>query len=336
VVRKFDLLRSESSNRLQLYTPIPLLSLDESSSHPIGGLYRSFISSDTTMAPREMEPLLASTASNHSLNSLQVAPCTFTGECSPLLEACRHLLLPNGSIIGRDVAETVLPVFPTVVSAIPTTQPSASDQPRVALQSIDGRTGITHARIVQAIDAAGATLHAQGFGRGSRIALVLPNGPELALAILCVAQWAACVPLSATGALQELEADLQRCDADLVIGLLEPAHRAIADCAAQLRIPFLGLVPSATEAGVFTLQVPTPGILGETVAATTVRRRKDTEPNGAGDEILVLFTSGTTGNKKLVPHLQGDIITAAATIALSWNLTPADINLNMMPLFHGT
>jgi acyl-CoA synthetase (AMP-forming)/AMP-acid ligase II len=289
------------------------------------------------MAPREMEPLLASTASNNSLNSLQsMQPCTFTGECSPLLQACRHLLRPNGSIIGRDVAETVLPLFPTVRSAIPV---SCNSNPVVALQSIDGRTGITHARIVQAMEAAGATLHAHGFGRGSRVALVLPNGPELALAILCVAQWAACVPLSATGAVQELEADLQRCDADLVIGLLDPAHRAIPDCAAQLRIPFLGLVPSTTEAGVFALQVPTPGILGETAVsttATTVTRRKDTAPNGAMDEILVLFTSGTTGNKKLVPHLQGDIITAAATIALSWNLTPTDINLNMMPLFHGT
>ena len=59
------------------------------------------------------------------------------------------------------------------------------------------------------------------------------------------------------------------------------------------------------------------------------------EPNTSMDEVLVLFTSGTTGIKKLVPHLQGDIITAAATIALSWNLTPSDINLNMMPLFHG-
>jgi acyl-CoA synthetase (AMP-forming)/AMP-acid ligase II len=286
------------------------------------------------MAPREMEPLLAS-GSNGSLTSLPTHQCTFIGECSPLLEACRHLLLPNGSIIGRDVAEAVLPLFPTVRSAIPTASSRI-----VALQSIDGRTGITHERIVQAIDAFGAAIHGYHFGRGSRIALVLPNGPELALAILCVSHWACCVPLSATGAVQELQADLQRCDADLVIGLLDPAHRPIQNCAQDLRIPFLGLVPSTTEAGVFSLQLPINGGMmelkqGSSNAGLGVCRMKDTQPNGAMDEILVLFTSGTTGNKKLVPHLQGDIITAAATIALSWNLTPADINLNMMPLFHG-
>jgi acyl-CoA synthetase (AMP-forming)/AMP-acid ligase II/acyl carrier protein len=59
-----------------------------------------------------------------------------------------------------------------------------------------------------------------------------------------------------------------------------------------------------------------------------------TEPNNANDEVLVLFTSGTTGSKKLVPHVMGDMLTAAATIALSWDLTPSDVNCNLMPLFH--
>jgi acyl-coenzyme A synthetase/AMP-(fatty) acid ligase len=58
------------------------------------------------------------------------------------------------------------------------------------------------------------------------------------------------------------------------------------------------------------------------------------EPNAASDECLVLFTSGTTGNKKLVPHQMRDMLTAAATIALSWDLTPFDVNCNLMPLFH--
>jgi acetyltransferase-like isoleucine patch superfamily enzyme len=58
------------------------------------------------------------------------------------------------------------------------------------------------------------------------------------------------------------------------------------------------------------------------------------KPNAGMDEGLVLFTSGTTGNKKLVPHLLGDMLTAAATIALSWQLVPSDVNCNLMPLFH--
>jgi acyl-CoA synthetase (AMP-forming)/AMP-acid ligase II/carbonic anhydrase/acetyltransferase-like protein (isoleucine patch superfamily) len=56
--------------------------------------------------------------------------------------------------------------------------------------------------------------------------------------------------------------------------------------------------------------------------------------NDHEDEVLVLFTSGTTGNKKLVPHNLGDVMIASAVIAVSWNLSPADINCNLMPLFH--
>lgn len=57
-------------------------------------------------------------------------------------------------------------------------------------------------------------------------------------------------------------------------------------------------------------------------------------PNTHEDEVLVLFTSGTTGSKKLVPHRLGAMLVATATISLSWDLTPADTNCNLMPLFH--
>jgi hypothetical protein len=52
------------------------------------------------------------------------------------------------------------------------------------------------------------------------------------------------------------------------------------------------------------------------------------------DEVLVLFTSGTTGAKKIVPHLLADVLVATACISISWNLTEQDTNCNLMPLFH--
>jgi acyl-coenzyme A synthetase/AMP-(fatty) acid ligase len=57
-------------------------------------------------------------------------------------------------------------------------------------------------------------------------------------------------------------------------------------------------------------------------------------PNNHEDEVLVLFTSGTTGNKKIVTHKMGEMLVATATIALSWDLTSQDVNCNLMPLFH--
>jgi len=56
------------------------------------------------------------------------------------------------------------------------------------------------------------------------------------------------------------------------------------------------------------------------------KSKVDAEPNSANDEALVSFTSGTTGNKKLVLHQIGDLLTAATVIALSWKLVPRDVN----------
>ena len=278
-------------------------------------------------------------------------------EDSPLLGEIRHLLKPNGSIIGKDVAETILPQFPTFASAIPSSN-------RAALASIDGRSPLSHDRIAEFVNEFGAVLHALGFGKGDRIALVLPNGPELALAIVATSQWASCVPLSANGALSELEADLLRCGANLVIGpysgTLSPAHlrgtvddrycvmssndkdwsafRSIEEAASKLRIPFVGLVPSPAESGIFRLQatrLPLPLHFEQVQVPKPLRNKAPvTGANDADDEILVLFTSGTTGNKKLVPHMLGEMLTAAATIALSWDLKSSSVNCNLMPLFH--
>jgi acyl-coenzyme A synthetase/AMP-(fatty) acid ligase/acetyltransferase-like isoleucine patch superfamily enzyme len=298
------------------------------------------------MAPRQV-------SSSQSLDGLS------TSEAS-ILAATRHLLKPNGSILGSAVFKVIEPLFPTFVSAIPTHLAS-----RPALGSIDGRAPINHARIHDFVTTEfGPALHAYGFGRGDRIALVLPNGPELALAIAATLQWASCVPLSANGAASELEADLMRAGVDLIVGPYAGAmHKegtigtderfhvmdadsdwsvfaSIERTAARLGIPFLGLVPSPIDAGIFKLVVPS-RVTGP-IKFSTVHRllplRSNNKvsklPNTADSEVLVLFTSGTTGNKKLVPHLLMDMLTAATMIALSWDLTEHDVNCNLMPLFH--
>ena len=161
--------------------------------------------------------------------------------------------------------------------------------------ALDGRLPLTHAQCHEFIKDFGQVLHEGfGIGRGHRVALVLPNGPELALSILAVSQWAACVPLSATGAVSELKADLERCGPDLIIGpysagVLPTAtpmekheadeadedraalaktynvmtggsrdwtvHHHVEEVANELGIPCCGLVPHPTRAGPFKLLV---------------------------------------------------------------------------------
>ncbi|KAG7368376.1 AMP-binding enzyme [Nitzschia inconspicua] len=297
---------------------------------------------------------------------------------SPIVSACKHLLQPNGSIIGNDVAKAVLPNFSDLCSALPV----QSFGKRPAFYGVDGnRRPITHERIRDFIlKEFGPSLHEFGFGRGQRIALVLPNGPELALAILAVAHWASCVPLNANGAVSELKKDLQHCSAKMIIGMGTSDSAAIQDMARALNIPFYGLVASEEEVGIFRLlpmSLPNKVPIGVAQQANalyehtlmmiqsgdsadaasccgTVSTAKQQLGYGSNnvpyslerlatynylsndheDEVLVLFTSGTTGNKKLVPHKLGDMMIAAAVIAVSWNLNPDDINCNLMPLFH--
>lgn len=266
---------------------------------------------------------------------------------SPLVSTCEHLLQPNGSILGCEVAKAILPKFPSLVSAIPTQRlknPTSSNAP-AALKSVDRRYPLSAQRIHDFIlHEVGPFLQHMETGRGRRVALVLPNGPELAVAILAVSNWASCVPLNANGAQDELESDLKACAAQLVIGMEDAdgnANMSIANIAYKVGIPFCGLIPSPVEAGTFQLIPPDvkqlPGHHQHEFTPTIsekVLNDPKFQPNTHQDEVLVLFTSGTTGQKKIVPHLLGDVLVATACISVSWKLTPLDVNCNLMPLFH--
>jgi long-subunit acyl-CoA synthetase (AMP-forming) len=56
--------------------------------------------------------------------------------------------------------------------------------------------------------------------------------------------------------------------------------------------------------------------------------------NTADDISLILFTSGTSGTKKVVPLTTHSIVTGVVAVIESWGLTSEDICLNMMPLYH--
>ncbi|MBE3111860.1 MAG: AMP-binding protein [Acidobacteria bacterium] len=58
------------------------------------------------------------------------------------------------------------------------------------------------------------------------------------------------------------------------------------------------------------------------------------QPNRGSDMCLMLFTSGTSGKKKIVPLSLHQVVVGAMQVIDSWGLTPDDVCLNMMPLFH--
>ena len=58
------------------------------------------------------------------------------------------------------------------------------------------RPPLSYGRLLVEVEAVAAKLRGFGIGRGDRVAVVLPSGPEMAVAFLGITVGAACVPLN--------------------------------------------------------------------------------------------------------------------------------------------
>ena len=91
-----------------------------------------------------------------------------------------------------------------------------------------GRAPLSFGRLFQHIDQMGRTLRAMGIGRRHRMAVVLPNGPEMAVAVLTVAASAMCAPMNPAYGAEEFDryfGDLRPHALLTVAGLDSPARR---------------------------------------------------------------------------------------------------------------
>jgi acyl-CoA synthetase (AMP-forming)/AMP-acid ligase II len=179
-----------------------------------------------------------------------------------------------------------------------------------------------------------ATLHAHavrtaaglrqcGINRNDTVAIVLPNGPEMATAFLSVSAGAICAPLNPAYRADEFEFYLSDLPARALIiaGLPETPAR---DVARRLEIPVIELAWSARDpAGLFSLDG-----LASGEASTLLDG-----PNES-DIALVLHTSGTTSRPKIVPLTHGNLSASARHVAATLQLTSQDRCLNVMPFFH--
>jgi acyl-CoA synthetase (AMP-forming)/AMP-acid ligase II len=185
-----------------------------------------------------------------------------------------------------------------------------------------GREWLSYGGLADQAAKVAAALHSAGVGRGDRVAIVLPNGPEMAVAFVTVAGVATTCPLNPAYKEDEFAfylADLKAKAIVLMADEAGAAHKAaLAMNLAVLRLSF----DAADPAGVFTLTA-------ERSAGTA-----DTTPPGEDDVALILHTSGTTSRPKIVPLLQRNVAASARHIGESLALTPADRCLNVMPLFH--
>ncbi len=166
-----------------------------------------------------------------------------------------------------------------------------------------------------------SSLKAMGIGAGDRVAIVLPNGPEMATAFVTVAQAATTAPLNPAYREEEYQFYLEDLKAKALLiaeGYEGPAFAA----ATALGMNIIRLsVPKDATAGYFTL-------------ASDMTAASATNAPGAEDVALILHTSGTTSRPKIVPLLQANVAASAQHVQTSLKLTAADRCMNVMPLFH--
>ncbi|WP_147109243.1 acyl--CoA ligase [Tateyamaria sp. syn59] len=182
-----------------------------------------------------------------------------------------------------------------------------------------GRDWMTYADLNALTQEVRTALRAAGVGAQDRVAIVLPNGPEMAAAFVTVAQSATTAPLNPAYKEDEFAFYLEDLKARAII--VEAGYDGPARAAAS-RFDLTVIELMATEpAGNFTLSTDVQGSAPEAVPT-------------ADDVALILHTSGTTSRPKIVPLLQSNVAASAENIRASLALTPEDCCLNVMPLFH--
>jgi acyl-CoA synthetase (AMP-forming)/AMP-acid ligase II len=165
-------------------------------------------------------------------------------------------------------------------------------------------------------------LHVLGIGRNDRVAIVLPNGPEMATAFLSVAACATTAPLNPAYRAEELDFYLSDIGAKAILVAEDETGPAVTT-AKKLGIGVLRLIALRdAPAGSFRIEGKAIG-----PAAASELAQPD-------DIALLLHTSGTTSRPKLVPLSHANLAASARHIGATLALSASDRCLNIMPLFH--
>jgi acyl-CoA synthetase (AMP-forming)/AMP-acid ligase II len=184
--------------------------------------------------------------------------------------------------------------------------------------AVPGGARVTYAKLREQVEACADALAGAGIRRGDRVAFVLPNGLESIVLFLAAASAGSAAPLNPAYKESEFRFYLEDTGARALVvprGGAEAARKALPENAVLMEA-------SVDRSGRVTL---------ESRAAGSARAH---DAPGPDDEALVLHTSGTTSRPKQVPLRQRNLAFSAENIALTYELTPVDVAMCVMPLFH--
>jgi acyl-CoA synthetase (AMP-forming)/AMP-acid ligase II/acyl carrier protein len=166
-------------------------------------------------------------------------------------------------------------------------------------------------------------LRSIGVGRTDRVAVVLPDGPEAAVAMIAVAAGAVCVPLN-PGFTDD---EYQRYFDELHLAAL--LTRADLNSASRRIAPILGIpvIDLSTR--------PNAGAGAFSIVGQVPQRVVDDEFASSTDDAFILLTSGSTSRPKTVPLTHASVCLSACNVCIALELGSRDRLLSVLPLFHG-
>ena len=167
-----------------------------------------------------------------------------------------------------------------------------------------GRLPLTYRQLLTHTHQVVKTLNQMGIGHNDKVAIVLPNGPDMASAFLSVASGATSAPLNPAYSAKEFDFYLSdlKAKALLTYAELDTPARSVAHAHG---IPVIDCSPQE-HAGIFTLPSSDTDIV-----ATTNSKSLNHGFAESDDVALVLHTSGTTSRPKMVPLTHCNICTKA-------------------------
>jgi oxalate---CoA ligase len=185
-----------------------------------------------------------------------------------------------------------------------------------------GSVSLTYGEVMRRARALMQALHTRGVARASRVAIVLPNGADLAVSMLAISTLATSVPLNPIYRRDEYIAYFSEIRVTHLLTLQNFASEA-RSVAEEANLPIIELA----DDGSMNIADEGKNLAQSDILAEIALPRPD-------DVTLILLTSGSTGRSKKAPLTHRNICVSVAAICRSLELTPADRCLCMWEQFH--
>lgn len=175
---------------------------------------------------------------------------------------------------------------------------------------------LTYGQLRDQVRAVAGLLAAAGVRRGDRIGMALPNGLPTIVAFLAASEVGTAAPLNPGYKEDEFKFYLEDTNAKVLLlppGGIEEARKAAGD-----RYRIIDVDQDASG----------------TVTLAGVAAPIAYDPPSLTDVALILHTSGSTGRPKRVPLSHANLSISAQNVAATYALSPSDVSMCVMPLFH--